>query len=51
LYRNNDEKSKNKRKVDYGYTLSAANLAKEAGAKQFLTIFAIGANPKSFFFL
>jgi uncharacterized protein YbjT (DUF2867 family) len=50
LYRNNDEKSKNKRKVDYGYTLSAANLAKEAGAKQFLTISAIGANPKSFFF-
>jgi uncharacterized protein YbjT (DUF2867 family) len=37
-------------KVDYGYALSAAKLAKEAGAKQFLTISAIGANPNSFFF-
>jgi len=38
------------RKVDYGYPLEAAKLAKEKGAHKYLIISAMGANPKSLFF-
>ena len=34
-------------KVDYKYVIALANLGKEAGAKKFLVISAMGANPKS----
>ena len=34
-------------KVDYKYVVALANLGKEAGAKKFLVISAMGANPKS----
>lgn len=38
------------RKVDYGYPLEAAKLAKEKGAEKYLIISAMGANSKSLFF-
>ncbi|WP_026691650.1 oxidoreductase [Alteribacter aurantiacus] len=37
-------------KVDYDYPLSIARLAKDQGAKRFLTVSAIGADPESSFF-
>ena len=38
------------RKVDFGYPLEAAKLAKENGAEKFLIISAMGANSKSLIF-
>ncbi len=38
------------RKVDYDYPLIAAKAASSYGAKQFLLVSSIGADPKSFFF-
>jgi uncharacterized protein YbjT (DUF2867 family) len=38
------------RKVDYGYPVEAAKLAKEKGAEKFLVISAMGASSKSIFF-
>jgi uncharacterized protein YbjT (DUF2867 family) len=38
------------RKVDYGYPLEAAKLAKEKGAEKYLIISAMGSNPTSLFF-
>ena len=38
------------RKVDYDYPLEAALCAKQAGAKRFLVVTAMGADPKSSFF-
>jgi uncharacterized protein YbjT (DUF2867 family) len=38
------------RKVDYGYPMEAAKLAKEKGVDKFLIISAMGANPKSLVF-
>ncbi|WP_042456928.1 NAD(P)H-binding protein [Neobacillus dielmonensis] len=38
------------RRVDYDYPAEAANLACNGGAKRFLIITAMGANPKSLFF-
>ncbi len=38
------------RKVDFDYPLAIAKLARAAGARQFLFVSALGADPRSFFF-